>query len=139
MIKPQEEQIRGAGSDVALAHRHMNRVKRVSWSLRDEKALLCRQHMVMQSPEIPDMAASAFGGSIGLPATWSDGAFVIGTLSATRVAGGGWLLEAALAAAEPFFGGLFLCFFLGSGTESIQTLPDHHPQCCRAQHCTTLA
>jgi hypothetical protein len=64
------------------------------------------------------MAASASAGTIGFPATWSNGTSFIGTLSATRVYGGSWLLEATLAAlavAEPF-AGRFRCFFLvGSG------------------------
>jgi hypothetical protein len=61
------------------------------------------------------MAASASAGTIGFPALWSNGACFIGTLS-TLVCGGGWLLEATLAALWPFLIGLFLCFFLvGSG------------------------
>lgn len=54
VIKPQEEEVRGACVDIHLATaRHMNRIKWVSWIIRGEEASLCRKHMVMESPEIP--------------------------------------------------------------------------------------
>src|SRR5664279_5625244 len=56
-IKPQEEHVRGGFVVEAPALRNLNRVKRVSWIFRSEKSLLCRQHMVMQSPEIPSCSA----------------------------------------------------------------------------------
>ena len=41
VIKPQEEEVRGACK------------KWVSWIIRGEEASLCRKHMVMESLEIP--------------------------------------------------------------------------------------
>src|SRR3954470_5981665 len=53
VIKPQEEHFRGHRVDIALDRRHKHRIKWISWILRGEEAFLCRQYMVVKSPEIP--------------------------------------------------------------------------------------
>src|SRR3954466_12449828 len=60
VIKPQEEHFRGRPVDVAHARRHTHHIKWISWILRREKAFLCRQYMVVQSPEIPRYALQQF-------------------------------------------------------------------------------
>ena len=57
------------------------------------------------------MAASAFAGTIGSPATWINGARFIGTLS--TLVEGSWLLEPTLPALLDFLDvSLFLYLFL---------------------------
>ena len=57
------------------------------------------------------MAANAFAGTIGSPATWINGTCFIGTRS--TLVEGGLLLEPTLPALLDFLtAGLFLCFFL---------------------------
>src|ERR1041385_944753 len=60
VIKPQEEHFRRRRVDVAHAKRYTHRIKWISWILRREKAFLCRQYMVVQSPEIPGYALHRF-------------------------------------------------------------------------------